>query len=85
MDMSAGEETISFLNNYFVYRKTHDVDAKQIATKLMGSTQLEQEEEIDETEEAQQALQEVIAAKKKATKPKKLKRKLRLRKSESEN
>jgi hypothetical protein len=78
LNMTVGEETISFLNNYFVYKKTHDVDAKQIANRLMGNTQVEQEEVADETAEAAEALQEVVAAQKKK-KPKKLKMKLKLK------
>lgn len=78
LNMTVGEETISFLNNYFVYKKTHDVDAKQIANRLMGNTQVEQEEVADETAEATEALQEVVAAQKKK-KPKKLKKKLKLK------
>ena len=77
VDMTIGEETISFLNNYFVYKKTHDVDAKQIANKLMGNTQIEQEVVADETAEAAEALQEIVKAQKK--KPKKLKKKLKLK------
>lgn len=77
VDMTIGEETISFLNNYFVYKKTHDVDAKQIANKLMGNTQIEQEIVADETAEAVEALQEIVKAQKK--KPKKLKKKLKLK------
>ena len=78
LDMSVGEETISFLNNYFVYKKTHDVDAKQIANRLMGNTQVEQAEVADETAEATEALKEVVAAQKKK-KPRKLKKKLKLK------
>ena len=77
--MSVGEETISFLNNYFVYKKTHDVDAKSIANRLMGNVEQEQEEQQDETEEAQEALAAVVAAQKKSKKPKKLKKKLKLK------
>ena len=76
-DMSIGEETISFLNNYFIYKKTHNVDAKAISNKLMGNTEVEAEEIADETEEAQEALAEVVKQQKK--KPKKLKRKLKLK------
>ena len=79
VDMSVGEETISFLNNYFVYKKTHDVDAKSIANRLMGNVEQEQEEEIEETREAQQALAAVVEAQKKTKKPKKLKKKLKLK------
>ena len=78
-EMTVGEETISFLNNYFVYKKTHDVDAKSIANRLMGNSEEEQEEEVDETEEAQQALAAVVEAQKKTKKPKKLKKKLKLK------
>jgi len=78
MNMSKGEETISFLNTYFVYKKTHDVDAKQISNRLMGNTEVEQEEVADETAAAREALEQVVAAQKKK-KPKKLKRKLKLK------
>ena len=78
-EMTIGEETISFLNNYFVYKKTHDVDAKAVANKLMGSTEIEGDELADETAEAQEALAEVVNAQKKKPKTKKLKRKLKLK------
>ena len=79
LEMTLGEETISFLNNYFVYKKTHDVDAKSIANRLMGNVEQEQEDEEEETQKAQEALAAVAAAQKKTKKPKKLKKKLKLK------
>ena len=38
MRMSANERTISFLNNYFIYKKVRSVDADAISMYSMKST-----------------------------------------------
>lgn len=79
LDMSSQEKLISFLNKYFIYKKTHNVDAKEVSINLMGETIEEETQEQKETEKAQEAVKSVIATTKIA-KPvvKKLKRKLKL-------
>ena len=73
--MSDSEKTISFLNNFFVYKKTHDVDARAVANGQQGVTLDEQLVEQEEAEQAAQAVQAVVKAQKKAAaKPKKLKK-----------
>ena len=44
-DMTDNEKTLSFLNNYFVYKKTHNVDAAAISTSIMMHTNGEHFEE----------------------------------------
>ena len=79
LNMSDSEKTISFLNNFFVYKKTHDVDARAVANGQQGVTLDEQLVEQEEAEQAAQAVQAVVKAQKKAAaKPKKLKRKVKL-------
>lgn len=52
IDMTSNEQTISFLNRYFVYVKTHSVDAKAVAAQMMGQSQNEEKVEKEETEKA---------------------------------
>ena len=77
--MTNGEKTVSFLNNYFVYKKTHDVDALSVANGQTGETLEEGLLEQEESEAAAAAAAKVLAAQQK-TKPKakKLKKKLKL-------
>ena len=78
LNMSDSEKTISFLNNFFIYKKTHDVDARAVANGQQGVTLDEQLVEQEEAEQAAIAVQAVVKAQKKAAKPKKLKRKVKL-------
>ena len=38
MDMTSAEKTVSFLNNYFIYKKVRDVDAKNVMDIHIGTT-----------------------------------------------
>jgi mRNA (guanine-N7-)-methyltransferase len=38
MDMTEKEKTISFLNRYFIFRKTHDVNAEKVAKSMKVET-----------------------------------------------
>ena len=79
LNMTNSEKTISFLNNYFVYKKTHDVDARAVANGQQGVTLDEHLAEQEDAEQAALAVKAVVQAQKKATaKPKKLKRKVKL-------
>ena len=79
LKMSDAEKTISFLNNFFVYKKTHDVDARAVANGQQGVTLEEHLVEQEEAEAAAEAVQKVVKAQEKAKKkPKKLKRKVKL-------
>jgi hypothetical protein len=42
MDMTSAEKTVSFLNNYFIYKKVRDVDAKNIMEVHIGTTTSEE-------------------------------------------
>jgi len=78
-NMNEEEKTVSYLNNYFVYKKTHDVDAKAVANQVEGITTEEQLNEQEEAEVAAAAVEEVLQAQKKAKKkPRKMKRKVKL-------
>uniref|UniRef100_A0A6C0LGK9 mRNA cap 0 methyltransferase domain-containing protein n=1 Tax=viral metagenome TaxID=1070528 RepID=A0A6C0LGK9_9ZZZZ len=77
--MSINEKTVSFLNNYFVYKKTHDVDASAVENSKTGTTIEEVLMEQEEGEAAAEAAAKVLAAQQKTkAKPKKLKKKLKL-------
>lgn len=79
LEMTSGEKTVSFLNNYFVYKKTHDVDARAVANGQTGETLEEGLLEQEESEAAAAAAAKVLAAQQRTTaKPKKLKKKLKL-------
>ena len=79
LNLSDAEKTISFLNNYFVYKKTHDVDARAVANSQQGVTLDEHLAEQEEAEQAAIAVNKVLTAQAKSTKkPKKLKRKVKL-------
>ena len=42
MDMTSAEKTVSFLNNYFIYKKVRDVDAKNVMDVHIGTTKSEE-------------------------------------------
>jgi hypothetical protein len=42
MDMTSAEKTVSFLNNYFIYKKVRDVDAKNVMAIHIGTTKSEE-------------------------------------------
>jgi hypothetical protein len=77
--MSTGEQTVSFLNRFFVYKKVNDVDAKQVESSMIGSRRVEEETEETEAEAAKEAAKEVIKKTKKSGKTKKLKKNLVLK------
>jgi hypothetical protein len=78
-ELTVEEQTVSFLNRYFIYRKTHDVDAKEVAASLTGSTQAEVRTEKEEAEVAKEAAEKVVKATKTARKSRKLKKRLVLK------
>lgn len=78
-NMSTGEQTVSFLNRFFVYKKVNDVDAKQVEASMIGSRRVEEETEETEAEAAKEAAKEVIKKTKKSGKTKKLKKNLVLK------
>jgi mRNA (guanine-N7-)-methyltransferase len=51
IEMSEKEKEISFLNRYFIFRKTHDVNAEKIAKKRDYAEVKEEEKEEEEKEE----------------------------------
>lgn len=85
LDMSQDDKFISFLNKYFIYKKTHNVDAKEVSINLMGEMVEEETLEEKESKKAEEAVKSVIAITK-ASKPvvKKLKKRLKLVESKSE-
>lgn len=42
MEMTSAEKTVSFLNNYFIYKKVRDVDAKNVMEVHIGTTKSEE-------------------------------------------
>ena len=79
-DMSEKEKQISFLNRYFVFRKTHDVNAEKVA-KSMNVHHEEKDKDKEEKKELDEGL--LKAAKKALDSPpmfvKKIKRKIVLK------
>ena len=49
--MSSNEKKISFLNNYFVFKKVHDVNAGKVSLVITDETKENIEEEEEEGEE----------------------------------
>ena len=68
LDMTSGERKVSFLNRYFIYRKTHNVNAEAVANGLMGQTLAEERDEREESEEAVRAAKSVVKQQKRAKK-----------------
>jgi hypothetical protein len=77
LDMSVGEQTVSFLNKYFVYVKKHSVDANAVSLQMMGQTQEEDIIEIQDTDEAEKVVE--VEQEKSNKKPRRLKKKLVLK------
>jgi hypothetical protein len=79
LEMSSEEKKISYLNKYFVYKKTHNVDAKQVATNMMGESAEQHILEEKESQKAKQVVESIIATTK-VSKPavKKLKKRIKL-------
>jgi curved DNA-binding protein CbpA len=76
--MNSKEKQISFYNNYFIYKKIRNVDARAVYNTMVGSSKLQEQMEQLESSEAQKAVEEEeIEEKVKA--PKKIKRKLKLK------
>jgi len=91
INMTEGEKLISFLNNYFIYKKVYDVDANTVSKEIIGRSEEEVLDEEDETKKAQKAVENVIASTrpsrptrkiKLSGKAKKLSKKLRLQQKE---
>jgi hypothetical protein len=59
--MTREEKTISFLNNYFIFKKVRNVDLKDIQIGLTGKSPKMQEEEQKATVLAQKEVSEVLA------------------------
>ena len=52
-NMTSYEKKISFLNRYFVFKKTHDVDAEKIANDLLGIGNPGEDIKLDEKDSQQ--------------------------------
>ena len=77
MRMTAGEKKISFLNQYFIYKKVRDVDASKVANMLLNQQESEELTQKMNTVEAQLQVQEVQSTLK--PKVKRIRRKLVLK------
>ena len=71
--MSVNEKTISFLNNYYIFKKVRNPNAKEITDRILNITAEQTKLDEDETTE----LQKTIKPKKKRE-VKKYKKKLKL-------
>lgn len=85
LKMSAIERNISFLNNYFVYKKVRNVDAAAVSRQLLGQTLEEELTEKQETDRARDAVVATLISRSKTNETPstslKLKKKLKLKKS----
>ena len=82
--MTRQEQDISFLNNYFIYKKVRSVDIKDIKIGLIHKTPQEEMHEIRESIKAQQVVassESSKAASKAASKSKSAKPKISIKKS----
>ena len=87
-NMTANERKISFLNNYFIYKKVRAVDAEAISTHSSKKTLSEELSVEQETERAREAVAATLVSRAKIeseqakTKPRvtKLKRSMKLKK-----
>ena len=78
LNMTSGEKTISFLNNYFIYKKYRNVDAESVTKSLLNNETLHKEkEELSKLEEVIETTEETDI-KLTIKPPKKLNRKLKL-------
>lgn len=77
LEMSDNEKTVSFLNNYFVYKKKFNVDAKTVSLNLMGQTISDVLNEQEESDKAASVV-ETILQEQNIDKPIKIKKKLKL-------
>ena len=73
--MTPEEKYVSFLNNYYVFRKANNVDAQEVYQTLTGQSAHEADEERDESAELARA---AAAAMKSRIKVKKLRKRIRL-------
>tara|TARA_B110001450_G_scaffold111593_1_gene105369 strand:+ start:1160 stop:4510 length:3351 start_codon:yes stop_codon:yes gene_type:complete len=53
LKMTPGERKISFLNKYFIYKKSRDVDAESVTKNLLGNSNLYYEEKEKQLEDLQ--------------------------------
>ena len=80
--MNSKEKQISFYNNYFIYKKIRNVDARAVYNTMVGSSKLQEQMEQLESSEAQKAVEEEEEKEKieeSVKAPKKIKRKLKLK------
>ena len=75
LQMSTAEKKISFLNNYFIFKKVRNVDSKQLSLDMADESNFQVDLDTIDTQKAQTAL--VIKPKKKS-RVKKLKKKVKL-------
>lgn len=89
LQMTANERRISFLNNYFIYKKVRAVDAEAISTHSINKTLAEELSIQQETDRAREAVAATLVSRavteQSQTKPKtiKIKRKYKLKKKKT--
>jgi hypothetical protein len=77
-NMNSKEKQISFLNNYFIFKKIRNVDIVSVYNTGIGSNIIQEQLENYDTEEAQNSANE-IQKEETVKAPKKLKKKLKLK------
>ena len=64
-EMNSNEKKISFLNNYFIFKKTHNVNAGQVSLIISGDSK----EEVDDAEEEGEDLSNLANVEEKTLQP----------------
>jgi len=77
LNMSINEKKISYLNNYFIFKKVRTVNANKVAFDLINSSNMIEDEEEDIQEQSEKNVANTIKEEKKE-KPKIIKKKKRL-------
>jgi len=80
LNMTPNEKKISFYNNYFIYKKTRNVDTISVFNTLIGSSKLQEHlNKLEEDEVTESIEKDVTKQNKKVKAPKKLSKKLKLK------
>ena len=83
--MTPKEKQISFYNNYFIYKKVRNVDARSVYNTMVGSSKFQEQMNKTEEDEADEDAGEIEKQVSHVKAPKKLKRRLILAQSSKES
>ena len=78
INMTQNEKTISFLNNYFIFKKVRNPNAVELTNQVLTISQQQEELNKEDTEEVKSNLNKINKTKVNKRKVKKFKKKLKL-------